>query len=580
MSTPAAASPIERTPLPKRWEWPPEPDRAALTELVKACDHPILAQILYRRGIRTAEEARRFLDGDELYDNPFHLPGMSAAVLRIKEAIRRGQQIAVYGDFDVDGVTATALLTATLRSLGAKVKPYIPHRVDEGYGVNRGALKKLRQSGCDLVVTVDCGVRSVAEVQYARRLGLDIIVTDHHNIGPELPPAHAIINPKIEGSRFPFRELAGVGVAFRLAQALLRAARHDHGLPDPSLDEESLLDLVALGTVADVTPLLGENRVLVRRGLEALNRAQRPGIRQLLRAASVEPGQATAWSIGFLLAPRLNAAGRLDTAVRAYKLLTADDDAVAAALADELDQLNRKRQEMTKAQLVEAIQQIDEADFLHLVSGPDYDHGIVGLVAARLVEATYRPSIVVREEGEICRGSARSIPELNITAALDQCRDLLIRHGGHAAAAGFTARTEMLPALRERLQAIAREQLRGIDLAPKLQIDALVRLRDLNRALYDALQRLEPCGHDNEAPVLAVRAAEVVQARPVGGDGSHLRLTVRQDGCVYDAIAFNFGASAAELPERIDLAFTFEINRWNGREAFQLNVKDLRPTEG
>lgn len=543
-------------------------------------------RVLAHRGITTPSEAEAFLHGGYLSDNPYRLKGVNEAVTRLRDALRRGERIAVYGDFDADGVTSTALMTLALRALGADVRPYIPHRVDEGYGLNFEALKQLKSEGCRVVVTVDCGIRSVEEVAFGQRLGLDVIITDHHTPGPELPPACVVINPKQPDSRYPFPSLAGVGVAYRLAQGLLRAARRNSWVTAEVLKEEDLLDLVALGTVADVVPLRGENRDLVRLGLARLNEPARLGVRELMNVASVQPGRITSWVIGFVLAPRLNAAGRLRTGMLAYELLTAEDPAQAVILAAELNALNQRRQELTQQHAKEALATLASAgpqmaaSYLHMVASPEYEHGIAGLIASQIAEATYRPAVVVHLGEEESRGSARSIPEFDITAALDRCRDLLMRHGGHAAAAGFTVRTEHLPALQERLRAIAQAELANKDLTPKLHIDAEVTFKELNRDLYEQLKLVEPCGHENQPPVLMARNLAVRRSRVVGDEGEHLRLVVSDGRLVFDAIAFRQAYLAEDLPARVDLAFTLEIHERNGERYFELNVLDLRPAEG
>lgn len=543
-------------------------------------------RVLAHRGITTPAEAEAFLHGGYLSDNPYRLKGVNEAVTRLRDALRRGERIAVYGDFDADGVTSTALMTLALRALGADVRPYIPHRVDEGYGLNFEALKQLKSEGCRVVVTVDCGIRSVEEVAFGQRLGLDVIITDHHTPGPELPPACVVINPKQPDSRYPFPSLAGVGVAYRLAQGLLRAARRNSWVTAEVLKEEDLLDLVALGTVADVVPLRGENRDLVRLGLARLNEPARLGVRELMNVASVQPGRITSWVIGFVLAPRLNAAGRLRTGMLAYELLTAEDPAQAVILAAELNALNQRRQELTQQHAKEALATLASAgpqmaaSYLHMVASPEYEHGIAGLIASQIAEATYRPAVVVHLGEEESRGSARSIPEFDITAALDRCRDLLMRHGGHAAAAGFTVRTEHLPALQERLRAIAQAELADKDLTPKLHIDAEVTFKELNRDLYEQLKLVEPCGHENQPPVLMARNLAVRRSRVVGDEGEHLRLVVSDGRLVFDAIAFRQAYLAEDLPARVDLAFTLEIHERNGERYFELNVLDLRPAEG
>lgn len=576
----------------KHWRIRPQVPAEALERL--RTFHPVMAQVLYNRGYDTPEKARVFLEGgDDALHGPFALRGMNKAVARIRKAIRTGETIAVYGDFDADGVTSTALLTQALGALGGQVIPYIPDRVDEGYGLNNKALRTLRDQGVSLVVTVDCGIRAVAEVAYARSIGLDVIVTDHHSVGDELPAALAVVDPKIDArlraergdnSGYPEDMLAGVGVAYKLAQALF-LAEQKQGRRQPPLKLEDLLDLVALGTVADLAPLDRlENRELVRRGLEVLNRAQRPGLFELAREAGVEPGTIDTTAIGFMLAPRINAAGRLGNAMVAYQLLI-EDLPEAGRLAKELQELNVERQMKTQAAVEIARERVlREADGdipLIFDAGPEFEPGIVGLVAGRLCEEFYRPAVVLEQgEGE-SRGSCRSIPEFNIIQALDRCADLLVRHGGHAQAAGFTVPNENIPLLRERLRALAEKALDEVDLRPTLEIDAEVPFKDLTMSLADDLRRLEPTGAKNGAPVFVTRGLRVDKMRRVGREDKHLwlRFTDGQRNHTIDAIAFKQGAWNEYMPPVIDVAYRLEINEWNGRKKLQLNVQDLRPAE-
>jgi single-stranded-DNA-specific exonuclease len=552
--------------------------------------HPVMAQVLYNRGQDTLEKARIFLEGGEAsLNNPFVMHDMPQAVARIRHAIKNGEKIAVYGDFDADGVTSTALLTQALAALGGQVMPYIPNRVDEGYGVNTDALKALADEGVNLVITVDCGIRAVEEVAYGTTLGLDIIVTDHHSIGEELPPALAVIDPKIDAhlrldegrtNGYPEDMLAGVGVAFKLADALFRAER-EQTRREPNCKLEDLLDLVALGTVADLVPLDRlENRELVRRGLAVLNKAQRPGIYELLQVARVEPGKINTTSIGFMLGPRINAAGRLDSAMIAYHLLT-EDMPEAGRLAQRLQELNVARQSLTM-QAVEiarerALSGVDGEIPLIFDAGPEFLPGIVGLVAGRLCEEFYRPAVVIEQGDGESRGSCRSIPEFDITHALDQCADLLVRHGGHAQAAGFTVRNENLPLLRERLTGLAAEQLQDRDLRPHLEIDAEVPFDYLTMDLAGLLATLEPTGARNEAPLLLTRDLRVVECRRVGQEGKHLRLKLSNGIHFIDAIGFKLGEWAENSAPYIDVVYHLEINEWNDQVKLQLNVQDLRP---
>ena len=542
---------------------------------------PLIVQLLHNRGIQDPGEATDFLAGRFYADNPFRLAGVSEAVTRLRRAIRDQEPIAVYGDFDTDGVTATALLVEALFAAGALVEPYIPHRVDEGYGLHLDALRDLYRKGVRVVITVDCGIRSLEEVEQASR-GLSLIVTDHHSLGPALPPAEAVINPKRPDSAYPFRDLAGVGVAYKLAQALLRAEGRRPNPPE--LEEGALLDLVALGTVADLVPLQGENRALVRRGLAQLNEHPRPGVEALMAEAGLRRGEIDATAIGFRLGPRLNAAGRIDTAMLAYRLLTSRDPHQTRELARQLDALNRRRQELTEETVAAAEAQVladDPEAHLFLAAGPDFLPGVVGLAASRLTEAYYRPSVVVELGEEESRGSCRSIPEFDISAALDACSDLLIRHGGHRAAAGFTVASHKLQVLARRLKALAAEQLAGVELRPLLEIDVDLPLEEVDWAIHALLQQLEPCGMQNPQPVLLSRNIEVRDRRAIGSERTHLKLGLRDGaGVFWDAVFFRHGHLLGQLPARVDVAYTLEVNVWNGEKRLQLNVQDLRPVSG
>ena len=561
----------------RKWQvYPPiQPD--VLQAFRGAGFDPLLAQLLYNRGNASPEEASAFLEPQESGD-PFLLPDMSTAVTRLRTAIRKGESIVVYGDYDADGVTATALLVDVLASLGARVSPYIPHRVDEGYGLHIEALEELSQNGCGLVVTVDCGIRSIPEAEWARDNGLDMIITDHHSAGESLPPAIACVDPKRSDSRYPYGDLSGVGVAFRVAQALLRSHQQVPVLPGVEpIPESDLLDLVALGTVADLAPLTGENRTLVQSGVGAIRRTQRPGLRELIASSNLQ-GPVSVSHIGFILGPRLNAAGRLNTAMDSYHLLTTRSVEQARELAQKLNDSNRRRQLLT-AEAVEKARSIalegGELTSLIFVADKDILGGIAGLVASKLTEEFYRPSVVVQIADEVSRGSARSIPEWNITAALDRCRTLLVRHGGHAAAAGFEVENRLLPTLQQELQRLAAQELDGQDLAPTLPIDAEVSLGQMTWETYRALSRLEPHGYGNPSPVLVCRGALVKDSRIVGE--KHLKLMLSDGQAVWDAIAFRMADRAVGLSHKVDVAFSLEVNSWNGQDRLQLNVKDLCP---
>ena len=560
--------------LIKRWQVaPPLPTEVSLA---LAAHPPILRQILYNRGYASADEARNFLEAVPGFDpSPWGLTGMTMAVARLLAAVEAREPVAIYGDYDVDGVTATALLVQTLQALGGNVRGYIPNRFDEGYGLNNEALSALAADGVRVVVTVDCGIRSPDEAAHARAAGLDLIITDHHHPAEgALPPALAVINPKQPGDSYPDKDLAGVGLAYKLAEALLE--RHPvEGLP------EGLLDLVALGTVADLAPLTAENRSLVRRGLRQIHLSRRQGLHALAAVAEVPLGKIDAGHIGFGLGPRLNAAGRLDSALAAFELLTAADPQVTGTLAQQLDITNRERQTLTRStqEKAEALALADDPDGMLLFAvDEEFNPGVVGLAASRLTETHYRPAVVAARDVETTRGSCRSIPEFHITDALDQCADLLVRHGGHAAAAGFTVRNENLSALISRLKSIAREQLGGRDLRPVLVADVEVPLSDLRPELLQELEKLQPTGYGNPGPLFVTREARVTASRTVGADGRHLKLSVTDGRLTFDAIGFRLGHLLSTLPERVDLLYAFELNEFNGRTSLQLNLRDVKPS--
>jgi single-stranded-DNA-specific exonuclease len=487
-------------------------------------------------------------------------------------AVLGGQTIAVFGDFDVDGVTATTLLVQGLQRIGGRVIPYIPHRVEEGHGLNILALKKLYQQGASLVITVDCGITANAEALKAREMGLDLIITDHHEVTGPLPIALAVVNPKRRDSTYPFRELAGVGVAFKLLQALFRATGRDG-------QADEFLDLVALGTVADMMPLLAENRYLVRQGLEVLNAASRPGIRELITCAGLKIGKIDAESISFALAPRLNAAGRLEHASVSYDLLNADSPEDARQVAELLERRNVERQRLTSQfmSLVEAkLSPIGEDTPLLMVADEEFRAGVNGLVAGKLTDKYYRPAIILEVGEKESRGSARSIPEFNIVAALWECRELLSHFGGHAQAAGFTVANENIDRLRQRLVEIARNKLAGVELQPSINIDAEVELADLGGETLRLITKLAPFGKANAAPTFLSRGVKVVDFRWVGSDGEHLKFRLNKRGVVWDAIGFRINHNG-DIPSYIDIVFNLKLNTWNGRESLELEILDFRP---
>jgi single-stranded-DNA-specific exonuclease len=561
----------------KRWELrPPAPPEFLATMRDRS---PIVATLLYQRDLRDPSALAAFLSSDYKsgFHDPFLMKGMQPAAQRIAHAIAEGEPIAVYGDFDTDGVTAVTLLMQAIGAMGGDIRPYIPHRLNEGYGLNTEAIDRLIAEGVRLLITVDCGISNVREVAHARAAGLDVIVTDHHTPPAELPDALAVVNPKQPGCAYPYKQLVGVGIAYKLVQALVRLGMR---LP---LRGRDLLDVAALGTVTDMGPLSGENRVLVRAGLESINSTERPGLKALIVAAGLTRGKISAGDISFMLGPRLNAAGRLDDAILAYKLLLADDFAAAQQLAADLNAANRRRQELTKEVQQAALAQIRElgkdANRIVILDGAGYPAGLVGLVAAKLVEELARPVLLLERGEETSRGSARSVPGFNMIEALTECDELFVRYGGHSAAAGFTIANERLPELEQRLLRYAEARLPDQP-DPTLDIHAEAPLGALTWELHEQLAALEPFGQANPQPVLISRRVRVSGAWAKGAEGQHLKLRLDDGhgGPSFDAIAFRLGHLAAHFqrPRSIDIAYTLEVNEWNGSKTLQLNVKDFR----
>jgi single-stranded-DNA-specific exonuclease len=536
-----------------------------------------LRQVLFNRGITTPEEAEIYLSAKNPDHDPFLLSGMEVTVTRVLEAIDHKDPIAVYGDYDVDGVTATALLVQVLERLGGNVTPHIPNRFDDGYGLNTQSIERLAQAGVKVIITVDCGIRSPREAEYARELGIDLIVSDHHFPQDVLPTAYAIICPKQTGDNYPFKELAGVGIAYKIAQALFNSRK----VGDWTADD--WLDLVALGTVSDLVPLAGENRALVHEGIKQIRYGHRVGIRALSGVAGKDLSRITAGDIGFALGPRLNAAGRMESALKAFDLLMTDKMGNAGLIAQELDNQNSQRQYATRAAQQKAEEALGDGITTNLIASfnPDYSSGIVGLVASKLSERYYRPAIVGSIEDDFIKASCRSIPEFHITRALDECADLLLRHGGHSMAAGFTVHKDYQDQLIERLNQIADRELDGLELRPTMKIDVELEIDEVTQRIYPELEKLQPTGMGNPAPVLALRNVELADVQLIGKERTHLRFTIPH--CpVYQAIAFNQAQWYNEWVlnrKRFDIAFSIEINSYNGRETQQIQVRDMKPAE-
>lgn len=539
----------------------------------------VVAQILINRGITTLEEAKTFLfGGTESLHDPFLMKDMEKAVERIRQAVDRGERIRIFGDYDVDGITSTSILIRVLDRLGANVDYYIPDRLTEGYGMNNEAVSAARKDGISLVITVDSGISSLDEVEFAKSLGMDVIITDHHEPPEILPRAMAVVNPKQKDCRYPFKDLAGAGVAFKLGQALT-------GESDAGLFEE-LTALVCLGTIADIVPLKGENRILVKQGLNSLARTRFVGVRALMEESGINCGEVNSRQVAFQMAPRINAAGRLGDANTAIKLLLSEDRQEALALAAELCALNEERQGIEAAIYKEALRIIQSGgvdlnrEKVIVLAREGWHLGVIGIVASRLVQDFYRPVVLLSIDGNTAKGSARSIPSFNIYEAFRNNEKYLEKYGGHTQAAGLTMSPDNITAFREGLNRYAHYFLTDEDLMPEIYIDSEVDFTDLDEKLYRQLCMLAPFGCENPGPVLASRKTSVLEYRPVGPDGSHLKMKVRDRQSVFNAIGFNLGEHFAILAreELFDMVFALEKNEWNGRTSLQLNIRDFKPS--
>jgi single-stranded-DNA-specific exonuclease len=560
----------------------PDADRTAILSRALGIP-PLVAHLLVRRGCSTPDAADAFLNVPlTALHEPRLMRGMADAVERLQRAVSQREPILVCGDYDVDGVTGMAVLVAGLTRAGAEVAYAVPNRLEHGYGLPASVVDDAAARGVRVLVTVDHGISAHAEVTLARQRGLDVIICDHHLPSASLPPASAILNPRQAGCPYPFKELSGVGIAFKLLQAFYGSEAGDECWP--------LLDLVALGTVADLVPLVGENRILVKHGLDHLTVTTRPGIRALAEVAGIplsSPGGVTPGRIAFGLAPRINAAGRVDDATVAVRLMLTSDPFEARELAGQLDQRNRERQELEGRILDEALAQIGTTadpvrDRALVLASPAWHPGVLGIVASRLVERFSRPAVLIGTQGDQARGSIRAAGGWHVADALQRCGDLLTHYGGHRSAGGFSLAPDRIAAFRARLLSLAAADLTEEALAPILDIDAEVALDELDLQIADGLAKLGPHGLGNPEPVLAARDLQVMRsARRVGRN--HLKLKVRQSPAgrqVVEAIGFNLGNHLEKLdiptPPRVDLAFVPERNAWNGREILQLRLKDLR----
>jgi single-stranded-DNA-specific exonuclease len=571
---------------PRRWAIA-QADEASVRRLeLEQGISPLLARTLVGRGLTAPQEARLFLDA-RLADNlgdPFGLKDMERAADRVADAVRRKERIAVFGDYDVDGITATVLLLRLLRWLGADPFYYIPHRVDEGYGLSCEAIDLLADKGTRLLITVDNGISSVAEVDYAMSRGLDCVITDHHLAGPQLPRAWAVVNPNRSDCTYGFVHFSGVGVAFKLAHAVLRRLGIEESEAKAFL--LSQLDIVALGTVADIVPLIGENRALARAGLARLERTDNAGLAALLRLCERNVKPLSAETITYFLAPRLNAAGRTEHASLAAELLLTTDPARAEDLAHQLEELNDRRRAVERHIFDDGMalipQQCDmERDLVYVVLGHQWHLGVIGIVASKLSDHFGRPVVVLSETDGLARGSARSIPGFDIHSALTECADILETFGGHPQAAGLSLSAERVGQLRERLNAIAVESLGDEEAVEKLTIDAVCDAEDLGLDAVEDLQALEPCGFGNPRPIFALLGADMIREPRVVG-ANHLKLTIASGHTDFDVIGFGMAGALNELRDisgPIDIAFRPAISNWTGSPRVELQLCDFRPSE-
>ena len=537
----------------------------------------IIARAMINRGIDTVSKVRVFMDTDlrSMHD-PFLLKGMKSAVEKILKAIENKDKICVYGDYDVDGITATAVMIRTLKRLGADAVYYIPNRIEEGYGLGNNSMDIIKELEVSLIITVDCGIRSNEVVDYAQAVGMEVIITDHHECEGELPKAYSILNPHQPDCDYPYKGLAGVGVAFKLASALL--SRKDIG--DYA---EELLDIVSIGTIADVVPLLDENRIIVKNGLGRIRKTANKGIKALLTVCGLSDKELNTYNVAFMIAPRINAAGRIADATECVELLLTDDEDKAVEIAERLDSDNRERQKIETDILKCAIAIIEETldtdkNRVLVLSNDNWHVGVIGIVASRLVDRYYLPAFVISQDGELGKGSARSIPGFNIFEAMSKHSSIFEKYGGHEMAAGFTILTERIDELRDCMNKEA-EKIMGMDKPiPEVFVDYKLMPTDITLDTVRQLKLMEPFGTGNTSPVFVYRDLMVTSSRAVGNESKHLSLRVNDGINEIKCIAYNFGSMQKLLSfgSKIDIICTVENNIWNGMENVQLNIKDIK----
>lgn len=533
----------------------------------------LLATILVNRNITKEEEIRLFLEPTRNdFHDPFLITDMEKAVQRMLQAIEKQEKVTIYGDYDVDGITSITVLKSFLQDRGLEVENYIPNRLEEGYGLNKEAIDKIQNKGCQLMITVDCGISAVEEIAYANSLGIETIVTDHHEPGSELPKAFAVIDNKRKDSQYPFRELAGVGVVFKLIQAI--------GITLGLKEEEYLkyLDIVCVGTISDIVPLVDENRVIAKLGLLLINQTKNIGLRSIIHSSGYTKIDSN--SISFGIAPRINACGRMGKAEEALALLLSQNYNQVSELTNKLNDHNRIRQETEKNIFENAVKQIEEEHLENrhaiIVGGENWHHGVIGIVASKITEMYFKPSILLSfEEDGIGKGSGRSIPGFDLHDALMQCTDTIEKFGGHSMAIGITVRKDKFSKFREKFEQIASEA--NIDeIIPVIQIDSKIELKDINQDMVESLKQLEPFGEGNRMPVFVFKNLKIDSIRALS-EGKHLKLTVKDNNTIINSIGFNLGHLAEEyrIGDKIDVVGVLEVNRFNGVDSLQINMKDI-----
>jgi single-stranded-DNA-specific exonuclease len=565
--------------LKLKWVFAEAPDAEIVRTLTDQTQLPAeIVRILINRSLTNREQIDRFVNPDlsDLFD-PFALIGVKKAVDRILAALRDREQIMVYGDYDVDGITSAALMFLVLNRLGANVSYYLPNRLIEGYGLSEDGINEAIKRNTGLIITVDCGVTAIEEVEYARRNGIEVIITDHHEPGGQLPQAVSIVNPKVSTDETAGRELAGVGVAFKLAQALYRTL----GQNDAELEEH--LDLIALGTAADIAPLVGENRILTKHGIRQIARTNKPGLKSLCFVAGLMGKEITAGQVVFIIAPRINAVGRLGDPELAIRLLTTKDDVVAAQIARKLDAENRLRKKLDESTLKQALELVHrECDLNNdraiVLAAEGWHQGVIGIVASRIVERFHVPTVMVAVEGAEGKGSARSIPTFHLYNAMRECESYLLRFGGHKYAAGLSIAKKQIPKFRERFKEVAAEMLSAEDLVPTLMIDCYMDMDRLDDEFVTQLEEFAPFGPQNTRPVFMTGNVELAGSPYVVGH-NHLKFRAGKGDRVFDCIGFNMGEMARQLIAHdgsIDMAYVAERVWWNNSINVQLRIKDLQ----